>query len=301
MFRTFTLIPALALMVTVGACVEQPPDNRVIEVCDSSGCRVQSAERVTYDPAEAVPDPDPNGLLPILIEDAERDPRAAFDLGLRYMRGDGIRRNSYQALQWMRDAAERGNRDAQSALGRLYLTGLEEMGADYNEAQKWLSMAAANGDSQARELLEIAEARRAEERALYQYYQPWRARYTRPYWYGHRYYYAYPYPRHLAGGTVSGQLADVLGMSARREAARASATALTRAERSGADPDPGETAARWESKEGGGVSGESQVVARDTTAGDNCYTVREVAVVPGEGEVAQNRTYCKGESGWEAV
>jgi len=297
-----SLFPAgalVALALALTGCVEQPPRTDVITVCDSSGCRQQDDDLVTYDPASAVPDPDPNGLLPVLIEDARADPRAAFDLGLRYMRGDGIRRNSYQALQWMRDAAERGSAPAQSALGRLYLTGLEEMGADYNEAQKWLSLAAANGDTEARELLAIAEARRAQEQALYQYYQPWRARYTRPFWYRHRYYYAYPYPRHLSGGVISGQLADVLGMSARRAAAQASATALTRAERGGVDAT--DSAARWESKAGDGVTGESSVIARDSTAGENCYTVREVAVVPGEGEVTQTRTYCKQESGWEAV
>jgi TPR repeat protein len=54
-----------------------------------------------------------------LIALAEKDPRAAYDLGLRYFRGDGVRQDSYQALKWMRDAAERGFLKAQTAVGRF--------------------------------------------------------------------------------------------------------------------------------------------------------------------------------------
>jgi TPR repeat protein len=83
----------------------------------------------------------------------EKDPRAAYDLGLRYFRGDGVRQDSYQALKWMRDAAERGYLKAQTAVGRLYLMGLEEMGSDPAEAEKWLSIAAGRGDKEAKTLL----------------------------------------------------------------------------------------------------------------------------------------------------
>jgi TPR repeat protein len=59
-----------------------------------------------------------------------QDPRAAYDLGLKYFRGDGLRQDSYPALKWMREAAEHGNLKAQKVIGRVYLTGLEEMGPD---------------------------------------------------------------------------------------------------------------------------------------------------------------------------
>ncbi|AGK49142.1 putative sel1-like repeat protein [Burkholderia thailandensis MSMB121] len=46
-----------------------------------------------------------------LKERAKTEPKAVYDLGLRYFRGDGVRQDSYQAL------------------GVFYLFGLEEMGA----------------------------------------------------------------------------------------------------------------------------------------------------------------------------
>ncbi|MEM9099811.1 MAG: sel1 repeat family protein [Pseudomonadota bacterium] len=202
-YLDFALISLCLLILASCQTTEGQPEARDIEVCDASGCRIQSSATTTFDPSDAVPDDDPDGILPILEAEAKTDPRAAFDLGLRYMRGDGIRQNSWLAITWMRDAAERGELRAQSALGRLYLTGLEETGADFNEAQRWLSIAAGRGDQEAAELLSEAEAGKAEQQANYdstRYYNygtfwypitvvdRWRRVYTMPYWYRTRYY-----------------------------------------------------------------------------------------------------------------
>ncbi|MEL6766087.1 MAG: tetratricopeptide repeat protein [Pseudomonadota bacterium] len=155
-----------------------------IRICDASGCFDAPSDYASYDPSQAVPDDDPNGLLPFLIPEAEADPRAAHDLALRYMRGDGIRRQPFQAIRWMRNAAERGNVDAQAALGKLYLSGLEETGPDYQEAVNWLELAAGNGDRESRQLLaEARELRDSDPARL-----AWQDRYTYPYWYRTRYY-----------------------------------------------------------------------------------------------------------------
>lgn len=179
----------LALGGLLCACQTTSQENaNLVEICDSTGCRVQDKDLVTYNPSQAVPDPDPEGRLPALLAQAELDPRAAFDLGIRYMRGDGIRQNSWEAIKWMRDAAERGELRAQSALGRLYLTGLEETGADYNEAHRWLSIASSRGDREASKLLKEAEAARANEQRYQTALNRWRGVYTRPYWWRARYY-----------------------------------------------------------------------------------------------------------------
>jgi TPR repeat protein len=68
----------------------------------------------------------------------------------------------------MRDAAERGNLKAQMALGRLYLTGLEEMGADPGEAEKWLSITSSKGDKEAADLLKDATKARRSKQARHQ-------------------------------------------------------------------------------------------------------------------------------------
>ncbi len=117
-----------------------------------------------------------------LKELASIDSRAAFDLGLRYFRGDGVEQNSYQAIEWMRIAGENGNLNAQAALGRIYLTGLEEMGPDYQEAHKWLLIAAARGDEGSSILISQAEEGRNDEQKRHRLKQRWYMQ-TSSFWY----------------------------------------------------------------------------------------------------------------------
>lgn len=125
---------------------------------------------------------DPQISIPALQELAAKDPRAAYDLSLRYFRGDGVAQDSYLALQTMRDAGERGVLEAQKALGQLYMTGLEEMGSDLQEAQKWLSIAASRGDKEASQLLEKVTSARENEEEFYNYRRQLYP-YTYRYWY----------------------------------------------------------------------------------------------------------------------
>ena len=148
-----------------------------VRICDSSGCSDRPRDSATFQP-EAT-DPVAEQRLLQLTEVARDDPRAAYDLGLRYFRGDGVRQDSYQALKWMRDAGERGVVPAQLALGRFYLMGLEEMGPDPAEAETWLSMAAAKGNKEARRLLPQAQAAKKDENSAYE----WREA-NRKNWYG---------------------------------------------------------------------------------------------------------------------
>ncbi len=82
----------------------------------------------------------------------------------------------------MRSAAERGHLEAQKARGRFYLTGLEEMGPDPREAEKWLSITAGRGDAEARTLLAEASAARKSEEAEWKWRQRWRGVFY-DYWY----------------------------------------------------------------------------------------------------------------------
>ena len=169
----------------VVACSRTAPKEEMVRICDSSGCSERPADSATYDTSEAVPDEDPDGRIAALEELAKQDPRAAYDLGLRFFRGDGVRQDSYRALQWMRDAAERGDLDAQKAVGRFYLTGLEEMGSDPREAEKWLTIAAGRGDKEAEQLLKEARVARRSDDAYYKWANRWRPRF---YGYWHRSY-----------------------------------------------------------------------------------------------------------------
>ena len=181
------LIILVILAVLLTACATPPPYTGYDRVCDSSGCYDRPMNVVEYqDQASPSMTPEQHQAA-ALIAMAEEDPRAAYDLALRYYRGDGIKRNSYQAIQWMRSAADRGNLDAQKALGRLYLTGLEEMGPDFREAEKWLLLAAGAGDKESEELLAEASRLKHTERQFYLWSNRWRPVFQRN-WYSN-----YPY------------------------------------------------------------------------------------------------------------
>lgn len=102
----------------------------------------------------------------------EGEPRAQFDLGLMYDKGQGVRQDDQEALRWYRMAAEQGEPRAQYNLGLMYANG-QGVAQDYVEAFFWINLAAAQGDKQAldaRDYLDdkmtpeqIAEAKRRTE------------------------------------------------------------------------------------------------------------------------------------------
>lgn len=175
----------LAFGMGLSGCIQHKP--QTMRVCDPDGCFDRPTDYASYDPESAAPSDDPEGRIPALEELARNDPRAAYDLGLRFFRGDGIRQDSYRALKWMRDAAERGDLAAQKAVGRLYLTGLEEMGSDPREAEKWLSIAAGRGDKEAGKLLKEARDARRNDDEYFRWQGRWRPIFYN-YWYS-----GYPY------------------------------------------------------------------------------------------------------------
>ena len=181
----------LMACVVLGACT-QPPQKDTVRICDADGCNERPRGYAGADHSNA-PDED-DGRAAALEALAEKDPRAAYDLGLRYFRGDGVRQDSYKALTWMRSAAERGHLEAQKALGRFYLTGLEEMGSDPREAEKWLSIAASRGDAESGRLLAEAGAARKSDEDYWKWQQRWRGVF-----YDH-WYRRYPYLGHWRNG-----------------------------------------------------------------------------------------------------
>jgi len=135
-----------------------------IRICDNTGCSDRPRNSSTLEAELAAQaDPAADARIASLEAMAAKDPRAAYDLGLRYFRGDGVRKDSYLAIKWMRDAGERGDFKAAQALGRFYLVGLEEMGSDPAEAERWLMMAADKGDKEAKKML--VQARKAKTEA----------------------------------------------------------------------------------------------------------------------------------------
>lgn len=164
---TLTVKHLICCLLLVLGTAHAQSGEKTIRICDDSGCSERARSSSTFNP-NASTDPEAERRLAALVALTEKEPRAAYDLGLRYFRGDGVAQNTYQALEWMRSAGERGNLRAQSALGRLYLSGVEEMGSDPAEAERWLGMAAARGDKEAQKLLPQAAAAKRDERGAYE-------------------------------------------------------------------------------------------------------------------------------------
>ena len=58
-----------------------------------------------------------------LLERAQEDPAAAYDLGLRYAQGDGVEPDLEEAAHWFSVGSENGDLRAVEALGRCYQAG----------------------------------------------------------------------------------------------------------------------------------------------------------------------------------
>lgn len=191
-YRCFLLFVSFGL----AACAANPSDSDYVRICNSV-CHDQPKSQVTFQPAVPSPTAQESERIQALETAADAEPRAAYDLGLRYFRGDGVTQNSYQALVWMRKAAEHGDLDAQKALGAFYLFGLEEMGSDPREAEKWLQIAADRGDPDSKKLLVQARTAKKSDEDYYKwqtqwrsvYYGYWRTGYAyRGYWRGNAWY-----------------------------------------------------------------------------------------------------------------
>jgi TPR repeat protein len=163
MTKTLAALLLCAAAFSAGAQTSPPA---TVRICDDTGCSERPRNSASFDPTRD-DNPEETRRLAALTSIAAQDPRAAFDLGMRFLRGDGVRQDGHQAIQWMREAGERGDLRAQAALGRLYLSGLQEMGADPAEAARWLAVAAERGDKESAKLLVEARQAEGDEQARY--------------------------------------------------------------------------------------------------------------------------------------
>ena len=165
------ILPATLAALFLTGCANQSAESQLkrketVRVCQGGQCVEQPTSQVTFQPKPV--DQAAKERLRALSQLAEGDAKAAYDLGLRLLRGDGVDRDSYQGIEWLRKAGDQGVKNAQLMLGQLYMFGYEEMGADYGEAETWLSRAADQGSSEAKKLLPEARAARQVARDDYQ-------------------------------------------------------------------------------------------------------------------------------------
>jgi len=76
------------------------------------------------------------------------DTQAQYELGQRLLHGDGVERNTIEAMIWLRKAAESEHRGAQVLLGNTLSRGVDVQ-QDDAEAARWYLRAAQHGDADA--------------------------------------------------------------------------------------------------------------------------------------------------------
>jgi TPR repeat protein len=85
----------------------------------------------------------------------EGDAKAARDLGLRYLAGDGLATNEAEAARWLLSAAYKGEPTAEYWLGTLYARG-HGVPADAFQASHWYEAGAKQGNLRAMHSLAVA-------------------------------------------------------------------------------------------------------------------------------------------------
>jgi TPR repeat protein len=92
-----------------------------------SGCDYHSADSsasLYQSGLSAYDDKNYSVAFKAFTESAEQgNAKAQSYLGLMYFLGEGVPRNTSQAMAWLRKAAEQGDAEAQFALGGMYETG----------------------------------------------------------------------------------------------------------------------------------------------------------------------------------
>jgi TPR repeat protein len=82
------------------------------------------------------------------------DPDAQYELGLRYVSGQGVEEDHVKALAWYKKAASGGNVQAMTNIGVIYQTG-DGVEKNQSEAVKWFRQAADRGDQGALKALQV--------------------------------------------------------------------------------------------------------------------------------------------------
>ena len=79
---------------------------------------------------------------------ADATGKSCFNIGVMYLKGEGVQRDPGEAGKWMKKGAEQGDRNAQFFLGTMYDKG-EVYAKDLSVAAQWYRKAGEQGHPQA--------------------------------------------------------------------------------------------------------------------------------------------------------
>ena len=111
---------------------------------------------IMYVKGEGVAKSDAEAVKWYRLAAAQGNAQAQYNLGVVYANGDGVAENDAEAVKWFRLAAEQGYALSQSNLGVMYGSG-QGVPESKVDAYFWWNLAAAQGDAQAKELKSLVE------------------------------------------------------------------------------------------------------------------------------------------------
>jgi len=79
---------------------------------------------------------------------ADGSKNSCYNIAIMYYKGEGVKQDRREAVQWFRKAADLGHMNAQFILGTMYDKG-EDLALDQGEAFRWYRKAAEQGHKQA--------------------------------------------------------------------------------------------------------------------------------------------------------
>ena len=118
-----------------------PANRKLVDSMGSPGGQAkQSAKTAPVPPRPLTPFENANILA------QQGNEKAQFDMGLYYLRGQGVAKDEAKAVEWLQKSADQGYVKAQVVLGGMYEQGLDVQ-KDDAQAVYWLRKAAEQGDA----------------------------------------------------------------------------------------------------------------------------------------------------------
>jgi len=153
-FEQLTRAPLLGAVVVISLTLAFALGFIAGGVRDAAQPRDESAATALQPPREGVErnleePPVPIGADLALVASAEEgDARAQLRLGMAYLKGDGVERNTSTAIKWIEKAAGQGYAEAQYALGAMHHTGRGAL-QSFPVAFRWFELAAQQNHAEA--------------------------------------------------------------------------------------------------------------------------------------------------------
>ena len=142
-----------SFLSTTGEIIEEIiEENLIVEVKAPAVQPIQAIFENTKQLKEPSMDFTKGDLLSVLQAANSGNPKAQNELGMMYIKGDGVAKDAEKAADWFRKAAEQGDAKGQCLIGLAYYVG-DGVAKNYEKAADWFRKSAEQGSDVAQDYL----------------------------------------------------------------------------------------------------------------------------------------------------